>query len=109
MNPSVPLHFGELAQELYIKHSYMECRKETFEAEESWVEINEIPTTYILSCYVLPLSSALGQDILTTKPTVDANAISLLEIPRPRDEAIKEYGEWQALNVTDDTLKVAFR
>jgi hypothetical protein len=35
--------------------------------------------------------------------------MSLLEIPRPRDEAVKEYGEWQASNVTDDTLKAAFR
>lgn len=32
-----------------------------------------------------------------------------LEIPGPRDEAVKEYGEWQVSNVTDDTLKAAFR
>lgn len=27
----------------------------------------------------------------------------------PRDEAVKEYGGGQASNVTDDTLKAAFR
>ncbi|CAG8111944.1 unnamed protein product [Penicillium nalgiovense] len=32
-----------------------------------------------------------------------------LEIPGPRDEAVKEYGEWQVSNVTDDTLKAVFR
>ncbi|OQD95348.1 hypothetical protein PENVUL_c116G06433, partial [Penicillium vulpinum] len=32
-----------------------------------------------------------------------------LEIPGPRDKAVKEYGEWQVSNVTDDTLKAAFR
>lgn len=32
-----------------------------------------------------------------------------LEIPGPRDEAVKEYGEWQVSNVTDDPLKAAFR
>ncbi|CAG8096123.1 unnamed protein product [Penicillium olsonii] len=32
-----------------------------------------------------------------------------LEIPGPRDEAVKEYGEWQVSNVTDDALKAAFR
>ena len=37
------------------------------------------------------------------------NTVSLLEVPGPRDEAVKEYGEWQASNVNDDILKVAFR
>lgn len=40
---------------------------------------------------------------------VDSKAMSLLEIPGHRDGAVKEYGEWQASNVTDDTLKAASR
>lgn len=35
--------------------------------------------------------------------------MSLLAFPGPRDEVIKEYGEWQAPNVTDDTFRAAFR
>lgn len=35
--------------------------------------------------------------------------MSPLEVPGPRDEAVKEYGEWQVSNVTDDNLKAAFR
>jgi hypothetical protein len=56
-----------------------------------------------------PKASALGLDIPATKAAADPNAMSHLEIPGPRDEAVKEYGEWQASNVTDDTLKAAFR
>lgn len=58
---------------------------------------------------VLSSSSTLGQDISTATPAVDLNTVSLLEVPGPRDEAVKEYGEWQASNVNDDILKVAFR
>jgi hypothetical protein len=32
-----------------------------------------------------------------------------LKIPGFKDIAIKEYGEWLALNVSDDTLKAGFR
>ena len=35
--------------------------------------------------------------------------LSPLDIPGPRDEAVKEYSEWQVSNVTDNTLKAAFR
>jgi hypothetical protein len=34
--------------------------------------------------------------------------VSSLEIPGPRDEAVKEYSQWQVSIVTDDTLKAAF-
>jgi hypothetical protein len=34
--------------------------------------------------------------------------MSPLEIPSPRDVAVKEYGEWQ-VNVDNDTLETAFR
>lgn len=35
--------------------------------------------------------------------------ISPLKIPGLRDVAVKEYDEWLALSVSDDTLKTAFR
>jgi hypothetical protein len=31
--------------------------------------------------------------------------MSSLEIPCPRDVAVKKYGEWQMSNVENDTLK----
>ena len=40
---------------------------------------------------------------------VDQKSMSPLDIPGPRDIAVKEYSEWQELNVTNDTLKAAFR
>lgn len=59
---------------------------------------------------VLPSqSSATGLDISAAQPAADVKGLSPLDIPGPRDEAVKEYGEWQVSNVTDDTLKAAFR
>lgn len=45
----------------------------------------------------------------TSKTAIDSNPMSPLEIPGPRDAAVKEYGEWQVSNVDNDTLKTAFR
>lgn len=42
----------------------------------------------------LPSSSTPGQGMSIVNAIVDLNAMSLLEIPGPRDEAVKEYGEW---------------
>lgn len=59
---------------------------------------------------VLPWqSSATGLDISAAQPAAGVKGLSPLDIPGPRDEAVKEYGEWQVMNVTDDTLKAAFR
>ena len=59
---------------------------------------------------VLPSqSSATGLDISAAQPAADVKDLSLLDIPGPRDEAVKEYSEWQMSNVTDDTLKAAFQ
>ncbi|KAJ5092277.1 hypothetical protein NUU61_007147 [Penicillium alfredii] len=59
---------------------------------------------------VLPSqSSATGLDIPAAQAAADPKSLSPLEIPGPRDEAVKEYSEWQVSNVTDDTLKAAFR
>jgi hypothetical protein len=58
---------------------------------------------------VLP-SHPAGIDV--TAPTVDSAGskdMSLLKIPGFRDVAVKEYGEWLASNVSDETLKAAFR
>ncbi|GIJ89512.1 hypothetical protein Asppvi_008454 [Aspergillus pseudoviridinutans] len=59
---------------------------------------------------VLPSQSAAdGLDVSAPKAVVEPTAISPLEIPGPRDVAVKEYGEWQISNVENDTLKSAFR
>lgn len=58
---------------------------------------------------VLPSHHA-GVDI--TAPTVgstESKDVSPLKIPGFRDIAVKEYGEWLASNVSDETLKAAFR
>ncbi|GLA08285.1 hypothetical protein AnigIFM60653_009815 [Aspergillus niger] len=36
-------------------------------------------------------------------------SMSSLDIPDPRDVAVKEYSEWEMSNVENDTLKSAFR
>lgn len=60
---------------------------------------------------VLPSqSSATGlEDISAAQAAPDSKGLSPLDIPGPRDEAVKEYSEWQVSNVTDYTLKAAFR
>jgi hypothetical protein len=58
---------------------------------------------------VLP-SHPAGVDV--TAPTVDSAGskdMGPLKIPGFRDVAVKEYGEWLASNVSDETLKAAFR
>lgn len=50
--------------------------------------------------------------VATTALAVEAagpNPVSSLKIPGLKDVAVKEYGEWLASNVSDDTLKAAFR
>lgn len=54
-------------------------------------------------------SAAHELHVSAPKAAVDLNPISPLEIPGPRDAAVTEYGEWQASNVDNDTLKTAFR
>lgn len=57
---------------------------------------------------VLP-SHPAAVDIMA--PTVDSGPrdVGPLKIPGFRDIAVKEYGEWLASNVSDETLKAAFR
>lgn len=60
---------------------------------------------------VLP-SHPPGVDMTAPKPTVDSaqsKNTGPLKIPGFRDVAVKEYGEWLASNVSDETLKAAFR
>lgn len=59
---------------------------------------------------VLPSQSPTsGLDVSGANVAVDLKIMGTLEIPGPRDVAVKEYGEWQESNVTNDTLKAAFR
>lgn len=51
-------------------------------------------------------------DITTSKAAVDSAGpkdMGPLEIPGFKDVAVKEYGDWLASSVSDDTLKTAFR
>ncbi|KAJ5685761.1 hypothetical protein N7536_008380, partial [Penicillium majusculum] len=54
-------------------------------------------------------SVASGLEVSGVNKGVDSNSICRLDIPGPRDVALKEYGEWQESNVTNDTLEGAFR
>ncbi|CAG8032789.1 unnamed protein product [Penicillium nalgiovense] len=50
--------------------------------------------------------------VATTALAVEAagpKPVSSLKIPGLKDVAVKEYGEWLASNVSDDTLKAGFR
>lgn len=44
-----------------------------------------------------------------SRKTDNPSTTDPLEIPGPRDLAVKEYSEWQQSHVTDDGLKDAFR
>ncbi|OQD97750.1 hypothetical protein PENSOL_c011G04675 [Penicillium solitum] len=57
----------------------------------------------------LSQSVASGLEVSGVNKGVDSNSICRLDIPGPRDVALKEYGEWQESNVTNDTLEGAFR
>ncbi|CAG7925979.1 unnamed protein product [Penicillium olsonii] len=60
---------------------------------------------------VLP-SHSVGLDATASSAIADlrvSNEPSPLKIPGFRDVAVKEYGEWLASTVSDDTLKAAFR
>lgn len=56
-----------------------------------------------------PQPAAQGLDVSTSKAAIEPMSTSSLDIPGPRDVAVKEYGEWQMSNVENDTLKSAFR
>jgi hypothetical protein len=58
---------------------------------------------------VLPSQSSTSAAAQVSADFQYMQSLGPLEIPGPRDEAVKEYGEWQVSNVTDDTLKAAFR
>ncbi|OJJ85769.1 uncharacterized protein ASPGLDRAFT_34537 [Aspergillus glaucus CBS 516.65] len=61
---------------------------------------------------VLPSQSHLpGLDITASKAVDSAGPkeTGLLKIPGFKDVAVKEYGDWLASSVSDDTLKAAFR
>lgn len=60
---------------------------------------------------VLP-SHLTGLDTTAPKAAVDSAGLKdlgPLKIPGFKDVAVKEYGEWLASSVSDDTLKAAFR
>jgi hypothetical protein len=50
-----------------------------------------------------------GLDVSAPKAANNLQTLSPLEIPGLRDVAVKEYGEWRASNVENDTLKTEFR
>ncbi|KAJ5630925.1 uncharacterized protein N7484_011025 [Penicillium longicatenatum] len=60
---------------------------------------------------VLPPHSSATESETATPQKADSHltASSPLDIPGPRDEAVKEYSMWQMSNVTDGTLKASFR
>lgn len=58
---------------------------------------------------LLSQSFASGLDVSGVNKGVDSNSICRLDVPGPRDVALKEYGEWQESNVTNDALEGAFR
>lgn len=47
--------------------------------------------------------------LTTTAPTIDLKGVVSLNIPGFKDIAVKEYSEWLASNVSNDTLKAGFR
>jgi len=68
------------------------------------------PPINITNNVLSPNSSAIESETATPqKADSHLTASSPLDIPGPRDEAVKEYSMWQMSNVTDGTLKASFR
>lgn len=63
------------------------------------ININVLPSQY----------PPTGLDKFAAQAAAEPKGLYALDVLRPRDEAVKEYSEWQVSNVTDDTLKAAFR
>ena len=53
-------------------------------------------------------SIAQELDISDPKTAVEQIDLNSLEIPGPRDIAVKKYSEWQISNIENDILKSAF-
>jgi hypothetical protein len=59
-----------------------------------------------------PININVHPGVATTASVVEAAGpehVSSLKIPGLKDVAVKEYSEWLVSNVSDDTLKAAFR
>jgi hypothetical protein len=97
----------EIQEELYLE----EQRRQEKDKRKG-VSIPGLGTPYPpININVLP-SHPARVDVTGTEATVDltgSKVVGTLKIPRFRDLAVKEYSEWLASNVSDETLKDAFR
>jgi hypothetical protein len=93
-------------EELYIEEQQ---RLEKTSRKGGYIIGNGVPYPPININVHPSQSAATGFDIPATQTDTHRKILSSLDIPRPRDEAVKEYSEWQVTNITDDTLKAAFR
>ncbi|KAJ5206808.1 hypothetical protein N7491_002559 [Penicillium cf. griseofulvum] len=94
-----------VCEELYMEEQQ---RQEKDNRKGGHVTRNGAPYPAI-NINVLPSQSSTSAAAQVSADFQSIQSPGPLEIPGPRDEAVKEYGEWQVSNVTDDTLKAAFR
>ncbi|CAG8089937.1 unnamed protein product [Penicillium nalgiovense] len=91
-----------------------EIREELFMEDQQREEKNKRNGGNILGSQMShsPININVHPGVATTASAVEAAGpkhVSSLKIPGLKDVAVKEYSEWLASNVSDDTLKTAFR
>lgn len=96
--------------ELYKKEQERQKRQRKDKCKEAQIIGTEVSYPFCNIYNILPSQPiAQGFDISDPKAAVEQMTLSPLEIPGPRDVAVKKYSEWQKSNVENDTLKSAFR
>ncbi|CAI7611190.1 unnamed protein product [Penicillium pancosmium] len=120
VDPAGKKHYQLKAHHLKRLVTYVEkVREELYVEEQQRLEKNDRKGGHILGngipyppihINVHPSqSAATGSDISATQTDADSKVLNSLDIPGSRDKAVKEYSEWQVSNITDDTLKAAYR
>lgn len=96
--------------ETVCKELYMEEQERQEKNNRKGGHVTGNGTPYpAININVLPSQSSTSAAAQVSADFQSMQSPGPLEIPGPRDEAVKEYGEWQVSNITDDTLKAAFR
>jgi hypothetical protein len=92
-------------------------REQLYAEEQQYLGRKQRDTSFLtngipININVLPTQPSLASVTTapsTTPPLSDGHHTNNLNIPGPRDDAVKEYTEWQESNVTDGKLKADFR
>jgi hypothetical protein len=99
----------DIREQLYAEEQqWLERRQRT--SSTSAVSSPPINITNVLPphAYQMPLGTSPARTLPSDLPPTSV-PVTRLDIPGPRDVAVKNYSDWQQSKVNDDILKVEFR